>query len=208
MSGEGAGLGTPRTGATRDRTSKPESIAGDVPRADPAVIARRKQRFLELLRIFAQRGQLTPEEVDEALGRSTSPCLLMEVESLRQRVVDLNAERRWSDGTREFLEDEVSALEAALRDEAQRAKESTDRIAYLEGQLRTARRTAIRLINASETSLATVKQVRSDLAVENPPQDVLDPLVHSLEQVVSTVQDLEGLARETKVRPPPQIPSR
>ena len=102
----------------------------------------------------------------------------------------------------------ISLMAHALRDEAQRAKESTDRIAYLEGQLRTARRTAIRVINASQTSLATVKQVRSDLAVENPPQDVLDPLVHSLEQVVSTVQDLKGLARESKVRPPPQAPSR
>lgn len=197
----------------KDHDPNPRVGASVRARPDPMAAAERKARLLELLAIFVRQGHVTPGEVDASLGRPPYESVLDELKDLRERVSEFEAERAWSDAERGFLEEGISGLEADLRTARERAAEHRARIAALEEQLQTARRTTVRLIDASATSLSTLKQVRSELAVENPATDVLDPLFRNLQAVASAVQDLDGLALGAAARartpdrtPPPLSP--
>ncbi len=161
---------------------------------DSAAYAEKKARLLELLALFVKHGHVSFEDLSKSLGWPPAAEPPAEPAALRQRITDLEKELRAANLSRELLEDEVGGLESALRQERELVKEEMGRMAHLEGQLRDARRTAVKLIGASRTSLTTLRKVRSDPLTGSFAREALDPLLHDLREVATTVQELHTLA--------------
>jgi len=173
----------------------------------PALYFESKQKILELLRIFAEHGYLNLEDVAAALGRSSELVSSSEAAVLRRRVRDLEEAVRAERLTNDLSAWERSEAELALSSERELVKESLVRIANLEGQLKDARRTTLKLIAASRNSLATLKRVRDHFAAETYAVGALTPLVHDFQELTQVVQELHVLAM-VKAETPPVAPSR
>jgi chromosome segregation ATPase len=161
---------------------------------DPALYSEKKQRLLELLAIYMRQGHLTMDDVARAVGYPTEFEMPEVTKALRRHVTDLEAEVRHAKATEAFAEAEMTELETSLARERELLQESLARIAHLEAQLQDARRTTVKLTVASRESLKTMKRVRTELVAETFGRDALNPLLHDLQQMAQTVQELHTLA--------------
>jgi hypothetical protein len=161
---------------------------------DTALYFESKQRILDLLRVFAQHGYVSLEEVASAIDRSTELITSTEIESLKHRIRELEAQVRTERLANDFASWDIEDARQALAGERDLVRESLVRIARLEGQLKDARRTTVKLIAASRNGLATLKRVRDRLATETYAAGTLTPLVHDFQELTQVVQELHALA--------------
>jgi hypothetical protein len=206
MSTEAGGEPLPRTVTRNEARTKPEPVPPLGGVRNPATFAEKKERLLALVAVLVRRGAVTTDELAKSLGQPSALEQSEELRILQQRLSDLAAELRLTQLSREFLEDEVGVLESSLGRERERVNERSVRIAQLEGQLADTRRTTLKLITTSRTSLTTLKKVRSELVSERFAQSALNPLVRDLQEMATAVQELHALAfvkAATEPTPPP-----
>ena len=160
----------------------------------PVLYFESKRRILELVRLFCEHGFMSLEDVALAMDRSSELIRSEEVTSLKRRIRDLEEEVRGQRLATDLVRWEHEGTESALADERELVRESLVRIASLEGQLKDARRTALKLIATSRNSLTTLKHVRDHLATETYAVGALAPLVHDFRELTQVVQELHALA--------------
>jgi chromosome segregation ATPase len=194
MSTEAERRGLPRTVARNEASAKSAPATTRRGVRNPATFAEKKERLLALVAVLVRRGAMTPDELAKALGQPSALEQSEELKILQQRLSDLSSELRLTQLSREFLEDEVEVLESALGRERGLVNERSARIAQLEGQLADTRRTTLKLITTSRTSLTTLKKVRNELVSERFAQSALNPLVRDLQEMAIAVQELHALA--------------
>ena len=134
------------------------------------------------------------EEVASALGRPSELMSSVESKSLHRRIRDLEEALRAQRLATELASWDLTESERALASERGLVQESVARIGNLEGQLRDARRTTLKLIAASRNSLSTLKRVRDHLARETYAAGTLTPLVRDFQELAQVVQELHVLA--------------
>jgi len=161
---------------------------------EPALYFESKQRILDLLRTFAEHGYLGLNEVAEALGRSSELVFPSDAVAMRTRIRDLEETLRGERLANDLVTWELEDAGRALEDERELVKESLVRISNLEGQLKDAQRTTLKLIAASRNGLANLKRVRDHLASETYAVNALGPLVHDFQELTQVVQELHNLA--------------
>ena len=160
----------------------------------PALYFESKRRVLELVRIFADHGYVSLEEVASAMGRSRELLAAADSAALRRQVRELEAALQEARLANELAAWDLRESERALGSERELVQESVARIASLEGQLQDARRTTLKLIAASRNGLATLKRVRDHLAQETYAAGALTPLVHDFQELTQVVQELHVLS--------------
>jgi hypothetical protein len=149
---------------------------------------------LELLRVFADHGYLSLEDVAAALDRSWEIVSPLEAAVLRERTRNLEGALREAKLANDLAAWEREEAELELSGERDLVMEGLVRIANLEAQLKDARRTTLKLIAASKNSLSTLKRVRDHLAAETYAANALAPLVHDFQELTQVVQELHVLA--------------
>ena len=179
-----------RRGASKEDAAE----AGTARLRDHALYFESKQRILDLLRTFSEHGFLGLDEVAEAMGRSSELARPTDLLILRARIRELEEAVRAERLANALAAWELEEAGRALDGERELVKESLVRIASLEGQLKEARRTTLKLIAASRNGLATLKRVRDHLAAETYAAGALTPLVHDFETLTEVVQELHVLA--------------
>jgi hypothetical protein len=160
----------------------------------PVLYFESKRKLLELLSLFADHGYVSLEEVAAAVDRSPELGSSIENAALRERIRGLEAALRETRLANDLARWEQEEAELALASERDLVKESLVRIAALEGQLKDARRTTLKLIAASRNGLATLKRVRDHLAMETYAVGTLTPLVRDFRELTQVVQELHALA--------------
>ncbi len=186
--------GGPASSPAGDASEKAEGERQVTGVVNPALYFDSKRKLLELLRVFADHGFVSLEDVAAALDRTSELASRVEDAALRRRVRDLEealrAERLVNDLARWDLEE----AELAIASERDLVQESLIRIGNLEGQLKDARRTTLKLIVASRNGLASLKRVRDHLASETYAVGALAPLVRDFQDLTQVVQELHALA--------------
>jgi chromosome segregation ATPase len=173
----------------------------------PILFFEAKHKILELLEVFAEHGYISLEDVAARLDRSSDLVSSKEFAALRERVTLLESELKAEKATRQLAEWELEEATATLEGERTLVRDCLARIASLEGKLREARRTTVKLIAASRNSLATLKKVRSELAPETFAQNALNPIVQDFQQMAQAVQELHAIALVKTVGEPLPPPS-
>lgn len=161
---------------------------------NPVLFFDAKAKILDLLKVFADHGYVSLEDVAVALDRTSELVSPKELEALRARVGRLETELEWERASRAMIESDFEESERVLASERELVKESLARIASLEQKLKDARRTTVKLIAASRSSLESLKRVRSELVTQTFAHEALNPLVHDLHEMAQTVQELSTLA--------------
>lgn len=187
---EALAVAAQKTGAPKETADERQVAVAQ----NPELYFDSKRKLLELLRVFADHGFVSLEDVAAALDRSSELASPIEDAALRQRIRGLEealrAERIANDLARWDLEE----AELNLASERSLVQESLVRIGNLEGQLKDARRTTLKLIVASRNGLATLKRVRDHLASETYAAGALAPLVRDFQDLTQVVQELHALA--------------
>jgi len=172
----------------------------------PVLYFESKRKLLELLGLFAEHGYVSLEDVAAALGRTWELVSPIEDVVLRERIRGLEEALREARLASDLARWEQEEAELALASERDLVKESLVRIANLEGQLKDARRTTLKLIAASRNGLASLKRVRDHLAAETYAVGTLTPLVHDFQELTQVVQELHALAIVKASTTPLQAP--
>ena len=192
----------PSAGESPQRTEASDEKADDRGSPvlfNPTLYFESKRKLLDLLVLFSEHGYVSLEEVASALGRTSQLMSSTESKSLHRQIHDLEEALRAERLGTELAAWDLAESERALASERGLVQESLVRIGSLEGQLRDARRTTLKLIAASRNSLSTLKRVRDHLARETYAAGALTPLVQNFQELTHVVQELHVLAT---VRPP------
>ncbi len=186
----GGPASSPGSGAS-DKAEGERQVTGVL---NPALYFDSKRKLLELLRIFADHGYVSLEDVAAALDRSSELASPIEDAALRRRIRNLEETLREERLAADLARWDLEEAELGLASERALVQESLVRIGNLEGQLRNARRTTLKLIAASRNGLASLKRVRDHLASETYAVGALAPLVRDFQDLTQVVQELHALA--------------
>ena len=187
----------PSAGESPQRTEASDEKADDRGSPvlfNPTLYFESKRKLLDLLVLFSEHGYVSLEEVASALGRTSQLMSSTESKSLHRQIHDLEEALRAERLGTELAAWDLAESERALASERGLVQESLVRIGSLEGQLRDARRTTLKLIAASRNSLSTLKRVRDHLARETYAAGALTPLVQNFQELTQVVQELHVLA--------------
>ena len=147
---------------------------------DPAV----KRKLLELLEILARRGDLRLEEVAGAIGGPSDLPMIR----------DLEAEILWRRAMMDVLAEDHEDLEARLGYERAIVMRGQTRIRGLERRLEDAQRIVTKLVDASRSSLVTLKKVRGEHPEESFANEIISPIVRDIGDVARVAQELRAIA--------------
>lgn len=186
--------GGPASSPAGDASEKAEGERQVTGVVNPALYFDSKRKLLELLRVFADHGYVSLEDVAAALDRSSELASPIEDAALRRRIRNLEETLREERLAADLARWDLEEAELGLASERALVQESLVRIGNLEGQLRNARRTTLKLIAASRNGLASLKRVRDHLASETYAVGALAPLVRDFQDLTQVVQELHALA--------------